>query len=87
MQGDVAPMCAPSVNFGSEVILLAPLGGSGVVQQELKTLPAKFGNCAALLKKTPRPTDAQIREAMFPNLCRCGTHMRILRAVRRASES
>ena len=39
----------------------------------------------ALLEKTPNPTDAQIRAHMSPNLCRCGTHMRILRAVRRAA--
>ena len=39
----------------------------------------------ALLRATPRPTDVQIREAMQPNLCRCGTHMRILRAIRRAA--
>jgi aerobic-type carbon monoxide dehydrogenase small subunit (CoxS/CutS family) len=41
---------------------------------------------AVLLKKTPNPTDAQIRDALIPNLCRCGTHMRILRAVRRAAK-
>jgi nicotinate dehydrogenase subunit A len=39
----------------------------------------------ALLDKNPRPTDSQIREALAGNLCRCGTHIRILRAVRRAS--
>jgi nicotinate dehydrogenase subunit A len=39
----------------------------------------------ALLDVTPRPTDAQIRDHMQTNLCRCGTHMRILRAVRRAA--
>jgi nicotinate dehydrogenase subunit A len=39
----------------------------------------------ALLDKTPRPTDTQIREALAGNLCRCGTHIRILRAVKRAS--
>ena len=41
----------------------------------------------ALLERNPTPTDAQIREHMDINLCRCGTHMRILRAVRRASDS
>ena len=39
----------------------------------------------ALLDKNPKPTDAQIREALSGNLCRCGTHIRILRAVKRAS--
>ncbi len=39
----------------------------------------------ALLKRHPSPTDAEIRIAMEPNLCRCGTHMRILRAIKRAA--
>lgn len=39
---------------------------------------------AALLWKTPHPTDAQVRTALDGNLCRCGSHLRILRAVRRA---
>jgi len=39
----------------------------------------------ALLDKTPKPTDAQIKEALAGNLCRCGTHLRIVRAVKRAS--
>ena len=39
----------------------------------------------ALLRARPKPSEAEIREAMQPNLCRCGTHIRILRAVRRAA--
>ena len=39
----------------------------------------------ALLQKNPKPTDEQIRAELHPNLCRCGTHMRILRAVHRAA--
>jgi nicotinate dehydrogenase subunit A len=38
----------------------------------------------ALLKHNPHPSDAEIRQHMMPNLCRCGAHMRILRAVRHA---
>ena len=41
----------------------------------------------ALLDRKPGPTEAEIRMHMEPNLCRCGTHMRILRAIRRASEA
>jgi nicotinate dehydrogenase subunit A len=41
---------------------------------------------AALLWKYPHPTDEQIRAALDGNLCRCGSHLRILRAVKRASE-
>jgi len=40
----------------------------------------------ALLDANPRPSDAEIRTALKGNLCRCGTHHRILRAVRRAAE-
>ena len=40
----------------------------------------------ALLDASPRPADAEIRSALKGNLCRCGTHHRILRAIRRASE-
>src|SRR5262249_30938478 len=40
---------------------------------------------SALLAKTPRPTDAQIVEAMQGNLCRCGTYGRIQAAVREAA--
>jgi nicotinate dehydrogenase subunit A len=39
----------------------------------------------ALLQRNPKPTDEQIRSELEPHLCRCGTHMRILRAVHRAS--
>jgi nicotinate dehydrogenase subunit A len=40
---------------------------------------------AAFLKTNPRPTDQQIREAMGGLKCRCGTHMAIMRAIKRAS--
>ena len=39
----------------------------------------------ALLDKNPKPTDSQIKDALAGNLCRCGTHLRIVRAVKRAS--
>lgn len=39
-----------------------------------------------LLRKTPRPSEAQIRQALANNLCRCGTHTRIVKAVQRAAE-
>ena len=50
-------------------------------------IPGFMMRAAALLAKKPNPTDTEIREALFPQLCRCGTHMRILRAVRRAAGS
>src|SRR4026207_1040098 len=39
----------------------------------------------ALRDRNPKPTGAQSKEALAGNLCRCGTHIRILRAVKRAS--
>jgi nicotinate dehydrogenase subunit A len=54
---------------------------------------AQCGYCAtgiimvvkALLDANPRPTEAEIRTALKGNLCRCGTHYRILRAIQRAA--
>ncbi len=40
----------------------------------------------ALLQRVRQPTDAQIRAELGPHLCRCGTHMRIIRAVKRAAQ-
>ena len=43
-------------------------------------------SASALLAKNPHPTDAQIDAAMDGNICRCGTYLRIRKAVRRAAE-
>ena len=40
----------------------------------------------ALLDRNPRPSEAEIREALAGNLCRCGTHNRIVRAIQRAAK-
>ncbi len=50
-------------------------------------MPGITMSAAALLKQTPHPTDAQIRQALDGNLCRCGTHARVLRAVKAAAGS
>lgn len=42
-------------------------------------------NAAALLSEKPKPTESEIRSALDINLCRCGTHIRVLRAVMAAS--
>ena len=55
---------------------------------------AQCGYCAngmimtakALLDKTPKPSEAQIKKALAANLCRCGTHNRIVHAIQRASK-
>jgi nicotinate dehydrogenase subunit A len=42
---------------------------------------------AALLQTNRKPTEQEIRTALAKNLCRCGTHLRIVRAIKRASEA
>jgi nicotinate dehydrogenase subunit A len=74
---------------------LGTVQNPGVLQQAFEIeQAAQCGYCIAgmimraqsLLDRNPKPTDETIRAHMQTNLCRCGTHMRILRAVRRASE-
>lgn len=48
-------------------------------------IPGMIVRAHVLLQKNPAPSQAQIRNWMNPNLCRCGTHSRILRAVGRAA--
>ncbi len=42
-------------------------------------------SATALLVRDPKPSDAAIREALSPNLCRCGVYVRAIRAVKRAA--
>jgi nicotinate dehydrogenase subunit A len=49
-------------------------------------IPGMMMSAQALLQKNPAPSDEDIRNALSTNLCRCGTHMRILAAIRRAGE-
>lgn len=48
-------------------------------------IPGMILRAQALLARNPDPSERELREHMSPNLCRCGTHMRILAAVRRAA--
>jgi aerobic-type carbon monoxide dehydrogenase small subunit (CoxS/CutS family) len=49
-------------------------------------IPGMIMRAQALLERNPAPSDAEIRQHLMPNLCRCGTQVRILRAVRRAAQ-
>jgi len=49
-------------------------------------IPGMMMRAQALLQANPTASDADIRAALEPNLCRCGTHSRILKAVHRAAE-
>ncbi|WP_280154128.1 2Fe-2S iron-sulfur cluster-binding protein [Piscinibacter sp. XHJ-5] len=65
-----------------------------VQQAFIEAQAAQCGYClngmiiatVALLARTPRPSEAQVRAALSHNLCRCGTHVEILQAVERAVE-
>jgi nicotinate dehydrogenase subunit A len=48
-------------------------------------IPGMMMRAQALLERNPSASEAEIRRYMSPNLCRCGTHMRIVRAVNRAA--
>jgi nicotinate dehydrogenase subunit A len=89
----VTPVSAAA---GGEITTSEGLGS----EQSLRALQAAFiaeqavqcGYCisgmvvaaAALLKRNPNPSDAEIKAGLDGHLCRCGTHLRIVRAVRRA---
>ena len=47
-------------------------------------IPGIVATIKALLDRNPTPTDDEVKQALAGHLCRCGTHPRILRAVRRA---
>jgi len=87
----------PLSSVGTRPVTVEGLGTidkPGVLQRAfLDEQAAQCGYCIAgmimraqaLLERNPSPSDQEIREHMAINLCRCGTHMRILRAVRRAA--
>jgi nicotinate dehydrogenase subunit A len=86
-----------SAVVGKAITTIEGIGRDGrlhpLQQAFIEEQAAQCGYCAsgiimtakALLDANPRPTDAEIRAALTRNLCRCGTHLRILRAIRRAA--
>jgi nicotinate dehydrogenase subunit A len=92
----VVPLAAVA---GKAVITIESLGTSAephVLQKAfVEEQAAQCGYCAngmimtakALLDKNPHPTEAQIKKALAANLCRCGTHNRIVRAIQRAAKA
>lgn len=101
MDGEAVFSCVTPILVleGSEIVTLEGLGtidNPGPVQAAfIEEQAAQCGYCIpgmimraqALLQKNAAPTEEEIRAALSPNLCRCGTHMRILAAVRRASQT
>ena len=88
-----------SLAAGRRIVTLEGLGGTGklhpVQQAFIDEQAVQCGYCingmimesAAFLAGNKRPSDADIKTALANNLCRCGTHLRILRAVKRAAAS
>lgn len=99
MDGNAVRSCATPVNVARNRSITT-LEGLGTVAR-LHPLQKAFieeqaGQCGyclngmimtakVLLDKNPRPTDADIKKALDGNLCRCGSHLRIVRAVKRAA--
>ena len=100
LEGQVLRSCSVPVGAlaGRAVTTLEGLGSSAkpspVQQAFIDEQAAQCGYCSngmvvaatALLKQNPHPSEQQIREALAGNLCRCGTHTRIVKAVQRAAK-
>ena len=100
VDGRVARACViPAAGVaGREITTLEGLGNREaphpVQQAFIDAQAAQCGYCTngmvmatvALLRRCPQPTDAQIREALLHNLCRCGAHVEILQAVHLAAQ-
>lgn len=99
IDGEAMKSCSISADsvVGSEITTIEGLSkdNSHPVQRAwIENTVPQCGYCqsgqimaaAALLSLTPNPTDKDIDEAMSGNLCRCGTYLRIRRAIHRAAE-
>ncbi len=99
LDGEAARACATPVTEaqGKRIVTIEGLSPSGthpvqrawVAEQVTQCgycQPGQIMQAAALLAKTPAPSDTQIDEAMQGNLCRCGTYPRIRRAIHAAAK-
>ena len=98
LDGALTRSCITPVSraAGKSVTTIEGLGANGLHPLEQAWLAEDVPQCgycqsgqimaaAALLAKTPHPTDAQVMEFMSGNICRCGTYARIRRAIHRAA--
>ena len=99
VDGEVVPSCVQPVELfvGRRITTLEGLGSPAephpLQLAFLEEHAAQCGYCIpgmiiaakALLDRTPAPSDGEIREALAGNLCRCGTHPRIVAAIKRAA--
>jgi nicotinate dehydrogenase subunit A len=99
IEGKAQPSCLMGIAAvaGKSITTLEGLGSEAaphpVQAAFIKEQVPQCGYCAsgmivsaaALLQENPKPTEADVRAALDGNLCRCGTHVRVLRAVMLAS--
>lgn len=99
LEGSTVPACSVGAHeaVGRKIITIEGLERGGVLSAVQRAFIAEdamqCGYCTsgmiitatALLTRIPSPTDADIREALAPHLCRCGVYGRVLRAVERAA--
>ncbi len=100
MDGSAVFSCVMPVEraIGREILTLEGLGTPEkphpIQKAFIEAQAAQCGYCIngmimrskALLDRTPDPTEQEIRNALSHNLCRCGTHLDIIRAVQRAAK-
>jgi aerobic-type carbon monoxide dehydrogenase small subunit (CoxS/CutS family) len=100
VDGAARRSCSTSVSqvAGKNIITIEGLSANGLHPLQQAWIAEDVPQCgycqvgqimsaAALLAKTPQPTDDQITEAMSGNLCRCGTYDRIRRAIHQAANA
>lgn len=100
VDGDPVRSCITPVESvqGRKVVTLAGLGGGKAHKIQEAFIAEQVPQCgycingwvmsaAALLEKTPKPSDDQIKEALTGLKCRCATHISIMRAVKRAAQA
>ena len=101
VEGDCVRSCVLPVGnvVGLKIVTLEGLGDAQhphpIQQAFIAAQAAQCGYCLngmimatkALLDRNARPSDLEIKQALKYHLCRCGTHVEILDAVRRASEA
>ena len=100
VDGEAAFSCITSILLleGKKIVTLEGLGSAEnpapIQRAFIEEQAAQCGYCIAgmimrsqaLLQKKPNATEAEIRSELQPHLCRCGTHMRIIKAVKRAAK-
>ena len=97
LDGEATFSCVREVGTlaGHEITTIEGLAGHPLIEAFIQEQAGQCGYCLsgmvisakALLDRTPDPSREQIVEALDRNLCRCGTHTRIIRAVQRAAAS